>query len=75
MPARITIERILRDADDDSGQSVRNWTIESEAGHVTIRMKHGNGFIMMGPDDIDQFVIDLKRAKAASLELFAEQGE
>lgn len=69
MSARITLERILRDDDDDSGQTIRDWKIESERGNVTIRMKHGNGFVMMRPDDVDVFIEDLKRAKDAALTL------
>jgi len=63
MAARVTIERILRDADDVSGQSVRDWTIQAEPGHLTIRLKHGDGFIMLNPDDVKQFVHDLYRAE------------
>ena len=74
MSARITLERILRDAGDDSGQSIRNWTIESEPGFITIRMKHGDGFIMMRPADLDVFYGDLKRAKDAALSL-AQDGD
>lgn len=69
MAARVTIERMLRDEDDDTGQSLRDWRIESERGFVTIRMKHGDGFILMRPADIDLFVRDLTRAKEAALSL------
>lgn len=72
MTARITIERVLRDVDDDSGQTIRDWKIESEAGHVTIRLKHGDGFIMMRPADVDIFTADLQRAKATALSLSEE---
>lgn len=69
MPARITIERILRDDDDASGQTVRDWKIESVAGTVTIRLKHGNGFILLKSADVEIFAGDLRRAAevAASL--------
>lgn len=73
MVARITIERILRDDNDDSGQSVRDWKLESEAGRVTIRMKHGDGFIMLRCDDMEVFVADLARAQEAAVSLAAEQ--
>lgn len=69
MAARVTIERILRDDDDMQGQSIRDWKIEAERGHVVIRLKHGDGFIMLRPDDIDIFTDDLARAKSAALDL------
>jgi hypothetical protein len=72
MTARITIERLLRDDDDASGQSIRKWKIESEAGHVTIRLEHGEGFILLRSADIDQFVVDLNMAGDAADELAAE---
>lgn len=62
MAARITIERILRDADDASGQSIRQWKVEAEIGGITVRHNHGDGFIMMRTDDVDRFVADIYRA-------------
>lgn len=62
MARRVTIERILRDADDISGQNIRDWKIESEVGNIVVRLKHGDGFIMMRPDDIEFFIEDLRRA-------------
>ncbi|WP_439399022.1 hypothetical protein ACRQ5Q_16810 [Bradyrhizobium sp. PMVTL-01] len=73
MSARITTERTLRDDDDMTGQSIRDWKIESEAGHVTIRMKHGDGFILLRSDDVDQFIIDLNRATDLARDLTAER--
>jgi hypothetical protein len=72
MAARITIERLLRDNDDDVGQSVREWTIESESHHITIKLKHGSGFLILRPADVDQFVADLQRAKEATISLSVE---
>ncbi len=69
MAARVTIERVRRDDDDHTGANLRDWKIEAERGHVTIRLKHGDGFIMLRPDDIDIFTDDLARAKAAALDL------
>jgi len=37
MVSRITIERILRDDDDSAGQNIRKWTIQVEAGFITLR--------------------------------------
>lgn len=73
MAARITIERILRDNDDDSGQTIRQWRLESEAGNVVLKMNHGDGFIMVRPDDIDCLCGDLQRAKSAAIELGTER--
>lgn len=72
MSAKITIERILRDEDDASGQSIREWRIESEPGFVTIKLKHGDGFLMLRFEDIDTFVFDVHRAKEAAESLTNE---
>jgi hypothetical protein len=70
MPAKVTIERLLRDSDDASGQTIRDWKIECEpGGPITIRMKHGDGFILMRTTDIDIFTSDLQRAKQVALSL------
>lgn len=62
MTARITVERVLRDNDDDAGQSIRTWKIEAERGAVTIRLNHGDGFILLRPDDVEVFAADLRKA-------------
>lgn len=69
MAVRVTVERVLRDADDISGQSIRDWKMEAEKGHLTIRLKHGDGFIMLTPDDVEQFINDLRRAEQAARDL------
>jgi hypothetical protein len=73
MAARITIERILRDEDDASGQSIRSWIIASEPEHVTVKLKHGDGFLLLRAADVDQFAADLQRAREAALSLAAEE--
>lgn len=73
MPARITIERALRDEDDATGQSIRDWKIEVEATHITIRLKHGDGFLLLRADDIPYFAADLDRACVASRSLEEEE--
>lgn len=75
MPARITIERVLRDDDDDSGQTIRDWKIEADRFGVMIRMKHGTGFILIRAADVDVLVSDLQRAKATALQLAEEKEE
>lgn len=62
MASRVTIETILRDDEDHSGQTIREWKIEAERGHVVIKLKHGDGFIMLRPDDVDAFVKDMRLA-------------
>ena len=69
MAARVTIERVSRDDDDASGQTIRDWKIEAESGHVTIRLKHGDGFILLRLADIQVFVADLERAMNAAVSL------
>lgn len=70
MSARITIERILRDDDDDSGQTIRQWKIEAEGRHIVVRDHEEHlPFLMLRPADIAIFVGDLERARAAAIEL------
>ncbi len=64
MASRVTIETILRDDEDHTGANIRDWKMEVECGHITIRMKHGDGFIMLCPDDIEKFVKDLRLAES-----------
>lgn len=73
MPARITIERVLRDADDNTGQSIREWRVESEVDVITVRTSAGGSFLIIRPDDVYQFVADLQRAKANAEALKAEE--
>lgn len=68
MSVRVTFERILRDDDDASGQTIRQWKMEAEGGHITIRDREDHiPFIMLRPADIDLFVADLEKARAAAL--------
>lgn len=71
MSARVTIDRVLRDGDDASGQSVRQWKIEAESGHVTIRTGSA-GFLLIRTDDVNLFVQDLNQAVEAAAELAPE---
>ena len=66
MTARVTIERILRDDDDDSGQTIREWKLEIESGFITLRSRHGDGFLLLRPADVDTFAADLQRAKVTA---------
>lgn len=75
MPARITIERLLRDEDDASGQSVRDWKIEADGDSITIRLKHGDGFLLLRHTDIDIFTSDIENARDAARALLKNSEE
>jgi hypothetical protein len=62
----MTIERIVSDEGAVNVQNDRQWKIEAEREYVTIRLRHGEGFILMRADDVAQFIADLQRAEAAS---------
>lgn len=72
MAARVTIERLLRDDDDASGPSIRDWKIEVEPSHIMIRMNHSDGFILLRPADVEILIVDLRRAKETALSLEKE---
>jgi hypothetical protein len=63
MPSKITIETLLRDPDDCSGQTVRQWKIEIEGAHITLRHNHGDGFILIRAADVPTLCSDLERAR------------
>jgi len=60
---RTTIERVLRDDGDNAGQSIRDWKIEAENNHVTLRSGHDLEFIMLRKADIDLLIADLQQAR------------
>lgn len=60
---QFVIETVLRDDDDMSGQTIREWKIVAEHGTVKICLRHGDGFILMRPDDVEEFVSDIHRAR------------
>lgn len=72
MSARITIERLLRDDDDASGQTIRQWKIEADPGMITLRHNHGDGFIMLRSADVHMLIHDLTRAQTAADQLAEE---
>lgn len=63
MAQRFTIETLLRDDDDAIGRSIREWKLEIEQGFITIRLRHGDGFILIRAADVDQLVADLRKAE------------
>jgi hypothetical protein len=65
MAVRTTIERILRDDDDDSGQTVRYWRIEVEGRHLSIMRDRESGsqqVMLIRASDVETFVRDLMKA-------------
>lgn len=63
MSSRITIERILRDDDDASSQTIRQWKIEVEGASVKIDARDGAAFLLLRADDIALFRRDLNQAE------------
>jgi hypothetical protein len=72
MSARITIDRILRDDNDASGQSIRSWTLQCEPGYVMIRPQHEGNSLLLRVSDVEVFAENLKRAQEAAKLLSAE---
>lgn len=60
MTARYTVERILRDPDDESGQTIRSWHIQAEGQHIMIRRdEDAIGFLLIRASDLDCLREDL----------------
>ncbi|MBO6755494.1 MAG: hypothetical protein JJ902_04155 [Roseibium sp.] len=59
MSKRITLERVLRDDDDDVGQSTREWTLSIDGSHITIRGREDAPVLMIREGDIEQLHEDL----------------
>ncbi|MRL69137.1 hypothetical protein [Brevundimonas sp. SPF441] len=62
MSSKITVERILRDADDASGQTIREWKLELEGKTLTISgSRHRpDSWIIIRLSDADEFIADIK---------------
>lgn len=62
MAVKMTVERILRDDDDASGQSVREWKIELEDGMLTISgSRHRpESWVLLRLSDADDFIADIR---------------
>lgn len=59
MAKRITLERVLRDDNDDTGQSSREWTLSIEDGHISIKGHTKEMVLMIRDSDVDQLHDDL----------------
>ena len=64
MARRTTIERILRDVDDDSGQTIRQWLIQREDEFITLRQHESDSFINLRPEDCEILCADLREIAA-----------
>ena len=68
MSKRTVIQRILRDDDDHSGQTIRQWaiTIDDPGGFMLRDREDGNGcgFVMLRRADIPLLIADLEQALA-----------
>lgn len=62
MAVKLTVERILRDDDDASGQSVREWKLELEDDTLTISgSRHRpESWIIIRLSDADEFMADIR---------------
>lgn len=71
MPVRQTLERILRDPDDHSGQSIRSWRLQRDDGSTAIHIDNGRedrpvgAFLIIRAEDVPALIADLKRIAAA----------
>lgn len=62
MSSKITVERILRDDDDASGQTIREWKLELEGNTLTISgSRHRpDSWLIIRLSDADEFIADIK---------------
>lgn len=62
MASKVTVERVLRDPDDASGQSVREWKLELEGDTLTISgSRHRpESWLIIRLSDADEFMADIK---------------
>lgn len=62
MSSKITVERVLRDDDDASDQTVREWKLELEGETLTISgSRHRpDSWLIIRLSDADEFMADIK---------------
>jgi hypothetical protein len=60
--SKITVERILRDDDDASGQTIREWKLELEGDTLTINgSRHRpDAWLIIRLSDADEFMADIR---------------
>lgn len=59
MTRRTTIERILRDEDDASGQTVRAWRLRRDGSFIQIGRDEDSDWFCIRPEDAAQLAADL----------------
>jgi len=64
MASRRHIERILRDEDDISGDTIRQWHISRENNFITLRKSEGEMFLHLRSEDVPILIEDLKEIAA-----------
>lgn len=61
MARRLTIERLLRDDDDDSGQTIRQWHIQREGNFITLQQRQDSDrFLIIRATDVQQLCADMQ---------------
>lgn len=64
MATRLTIETIVRDADDATGADIRQWSMCKEGDNIVVKQRTDDGFfIFLAAGDVDQFVADLLKIR------------
>ncbi len=66
MPAKITLERIIRDDDDQTGRDVREWTITRENEIITIKGRKAS--LLISTDDVPDLIADMQAMVAINFE-------
>lgn len=72
MSARVTIERVLRDDDDASGQTVRSWRLQMDGGHVQIARNEHSDWNMVRVDDLTLLIGDLEEIRRLHHEILGD---
>ena len=63
MSARFIIERVLRDPDDATGQTVRSWWLKLSGGDVQIAGSEHSIANMVRVDDLSLLIADLEELR------------
>ncbi|MBX3481633.1 MAG: hypothetical protein KF842_14675 [Caulobacter sp.] len=69
MAAQLTLERILRDDDDASGQTIRVWRLSIDGQYLRIQRsgtETSSSGLLIRVADVPQLIADLKSIAAAA---------
>lgn len=66
MSAKRSLERVLRDNNDASGQGIRSWLITRDGDHLTIARSEHSDWVSVAVADVPQLVADLQELAAAT---------